>query len=267
MDLLQYGFFQNALMGSLLTAIACGIVGTYIVSRRLVFISGGITHASFGGLGLGFYLGVSPVLMATVFSVLSAFGVEWVSKTQNVREDSAIAGIWSLGMALGVIFIFLTPGYAPNLSAYLFGNILTISTADILWIAALTLLLIVVFSLFLREIVYVAFDRDFAVTQHLPVKTIEYVMMFFIAVTIVLSIRLVGIMLLMSLLTLPQITVNLFTSDFKKIIWGSIAIGFLGCVAGLVFSYFLNVPSGAFIILVLVVFFLIVKAIKAIYKR
>ena len=267
MDLLQYGFFQHALLGSLLTAIACGIVGTYIVSRRLVFISGGITHASFGGLGLGFYLGMNPILMAMLFSVLSAFGVEWASKTQNVREDSAIAGIWSLGMALGVIFIFLTPGYAPNLSAYLFGNILTVSTGDIIWIAVLSLLLIALFGLFLREIVYVAFDRDFAVTQGLPVKRIENEMMFFIAVTIVLSIRLVGIMLLMSLLTLPQITVNLFTSDFKKIIFGSIAIGFLGCVAGLVLSYFLNVPSGAFIILVLVLFFLVVKAIKALGKR
>lgn len=266
MDLLQYAFFQNALLGSLLTAIACGIVGTYIVSRRLVFISGGITHASFGGLGLGFYLGANPILMAMVFSVLSAFGVEWVSKTQNVREDSAIAGIWSLGMALGVIFIFLTPGYAPNLSAYLFGNILTISTTDLVWIASLVVVLILVFSLFLREIVYIAFDNDFAVTQRLPVKWIEYTMMFFIAVTIVLSIRLVGIMLLMSLLTLPQITVNLFTSNFKKIIWGSILIGFLSCVAGLVLSYFLNVPSGAFIILVLVVLFLAVKTIKRLFQ-
>lgn len=267
MDVLQYAFFQNALIGSLLTAIACGIVGTYIVSRRLVFISGGITHASFGGLGLGFYLGMNPILMAMLFSIFSAFGVEWVSKTQNVREDSAIAGIWSLGMALGVIFIFLTPGYAPNLSAYLFGNILTISTADILWILGLVVVLIGIFSLFLREIVYVAFDRDFAVTQRLPVKWVEYVMMCFIAVTIVLSIRLVGIMLLMSLLTLPQVTVNLFTSDFKKIIWGSIAIGFFGCVAGLVLSYFLNVPSGAFIILVLVIFFLLMKAIRPLFRR
>lgn len=261
MELFQYAFFQNALLGSLLTAIVCGIVGTYIVSRRLVFISGGITHASFGGLGLGFYLGMNPILMAMAFSILSAFGVEWVSKTQNVREDSAIAGVWSLGMALGVIFIFLTPGYAPNLSAYLFGNILTISSADILLIASLALLLMVVFFLFFREIMYVAFDNDFAVTQRLPVKAIEYAMMFFIATTIVLSIRLVGIMLLMSLLTLPQITVNLITSDFKKIIFGSILVGFLGCVAGLILSYFLNVPSGAFIILVLVVLFLITKGI------
>ena len=130
-ELLQYSFFQHALLGSLLTAVACGIVGTYIVARRLVFISGGITHASFGGLGLGFYLGMNPIGMAMVFAVLSAFGVEWASRSQSVREDSAIAAVWSLGMALGVIFIFLTPGYAPNLTAYLFGNILTITQGDL----------------------------------------------------------------------------------------------------------------------------------------
>ncbi|MBR5298379.1 MAG: metal ABC transporter permease [Parabacteroides sp.] len=267
MDLLQYSFFQHALWGSLLTAIVCGLVGTYIVSRRLVFISGGITHASFGGLGLGFYLGMNPILMAMLFSILSAFGVEWISRSQDIREDSAIAGVWSLGMALGVIFIFLTPGYAPNLSAYLFGNILTVSTADLWGMGILALLLVTLFGLFLREIIYVAFDRNFALTQGLPVRLIEYAMMFFIAVTIVLSIRLVGIMLLMSLLTLPQITINLLTSDFKKILLGSIALGFLGCIVGLVLSYYLNVPSGAFIILVLVLSFLIVKAIKAFQMR
>lgn len=260
-DLLQYSFFQNALWGSLLTAVACGIMGTYIVARRLVFISGGITHASFGGLGLGFYLNTNPILMALVFSVLSAFGVEWMSKKQGVREDSAIAAFWALGMALGVVFVFLTPGYAPNLSAFLFGNILTITQTDILAIGILAAVLCLVFFLFRKEIVYVSFDRDFAKTQQLPVKWIEYAMMLFVAVTIVLSIRLVGIMLLMSLLTLPQMTANLFTSNFRNIMLGSIGLGFLGCVLGLVLSYFLNVPSGAFIILVLVVIFLLLKGI------
>lgn len=266
-ELLGYDFFQNALLGSLLTAIACGIVGTYVVARRLVFISGGITHASFGGLGLGFFLGTDPVLMALVFSVLSALGVEWVSKTQNVREDSAIAAVWSLGMALGVLFIFLTPGYSPNLSAYLFGNILTISTADIIWIAILAVVLLLLVSLFLREMIYVAFDNSFAKTQGLPVKFIEYMMMFFIAVTIVLSIRLVGIMLLMSLLTLPQMVANQFTSDFRKIMYSSIVIGFLACVIGLFLSYYINIPSGAFIILVLTVLFFGVKGVLAFTSR
>lgn len=267
MEILQYSFFQHALFGSLLTAIACGIIGTYVVARRLVFISGGITHASFGGLGLGFYLGANPIWMAMFFSVLSAFGVEWASKTQHIREDSAIAGVWSLGMALGVIFIFLTPGYAPNLSAYLFGNILTITTSDLLFTAVLAVCLSLFFLFFIREIVFVAFDRDFAVTQGLPVRLIEYTMMFFIATTIVFSIRLVGIMLLMSMLTLPQITMNIFTSDFRKIIGGSIVLGFLGCVTGLILSYLFNVPSGAFIILTLVVLFLVAKAIKGLFHR
>jgi len=261
LELLGYSFFQNALLGALFTAIACGIVGTYIVARRLVFISGGLTHASFGGLGLGFYLGSNPILMALIFSVLSALGVEWVSKTQNVREDSAIAAIWALGMALGVFFTFLTPGYAPNLSNYLFGNILTITSSDIMWMAILNVILIAVVLLYLREIIYVAFDNNFAKTQRIPVALIEYVMMFFIAVTIVLSIRLVGIMLLMSLMTLPQMIVNQFTSDYKRIMYYSVAVGFIACVIGLILSYYLNIPPGAFIILVLVFLFFVVKAI------
>ena len=120
MDLLRYTFFQHALLGSLLASIACGIIGTYIVTRRLVFISGGITHASFGGIGLGLFAGISPILSAAVFSVLSAFGVEWLSRRKDMREDSAIAVFWTLGMALGIMFSFLSPGFAPDLSAYLF---------------------------------------------------------------------------------------------------------------------------------------------------
>ena len=123
MELLQYTFFQHALLGSLLASIACGLVGTYIVTRRLVFISGGLTHASFGGIGLGLYTGLSPLLMAAVFAIFSAFGVEWLGKRREMREDSAIAVFWALGMAVGVIFTFMSPGFAPDLSAYLFGNI------------------------------------------------------------------------------------------------------------------------------------------------
>ena len=261
MDILQYTFFQNALWGSLLISIACGMVGTYIVSRRMVFISGGITHASFGGLGLGFYLGLNPFLTALGFAIFSAFGIEWASRSHQVREDSAIAAVWSLGMAVGAIFIVLTPGYAPNLSSYLFGNILTVSGNDICFASLVVVLLSILFIFFYRQIVFTAFDRDFALTQGIPVRTIEYIMIVFISVTIVLSIRLAGIMLLMSLLTVPQMTVNLLTSNFKRMVWGSILVGFLACVAGLFFSYFLQTPSGAFIILVLIVSFLFTKGI------
>ena len=131
-ELLQYAFFRNALLGSLFASIACGVIGTYVVSRRLVFISGGITHASLGGLGIGFYFSFPPLLSAMAFSVFSAFGIQWLSSKQGVREDSAIAVFWSLGMAIGIVLTFLSPGYAPNLSEYLFGNILTITQRDII---------------------------------------------------------------------------------------------------------------------------------------
>ena len=261
MDVLQYTFFQNALLGSLFTCIACGIVGTYIVSRRLVFISGGITHASFGGLGLGFYLGINPIFSAMAFSVASAFGVEWLSKKQGIREDSAIASVWALGMALGVICVFLTPGYTPNISAYLFGNILTITLADIWTAGVLALVLVLSFILFLKPILYTAFDREFAQTKGLPVVWIEHLMMLAIAITIVSSIRLIGIMMLLSLLTVPQMTANVFTSGFKNIIVYSCLIGIIGCFSGLFLSYYLNVPSGVAIIFIQVILFLFCRFI------
>ena len=129
MELLNYTFFQYALLGSLLTSICCGIIGTYIVTRRLVFISGGITHASYGGIGIGLYTGISPILSAAVFATLTAFGVEWMTTKKNIREDSSIAMFWTFGMAIGIIFSYLSPGSSPDLS-YLFGNILTVGTSD-----------------------------------------------------------------------------------------------------------------------------------------
>ncbi len=260
-DLLSYSFFQNALLGSLFASIACGIIGSYIVIRRLVFISGGITHASLGGIGMGFYFGWNPIFAAMIFSILSAFGIEWLSSRQGVREDSAIGSFWSLGMAIGIIFIYLKPGFAPNLSDYLFGNILTITKPDIMYLAVLSLVLAVVFILFGRQILFAAFDSDFAKTRNLPVNLIKYAMMMAIAVTIVLSIRLVGIVLLMSILTVPQMTANLFTSNFTKMILLSILIGFFGCLVGLFLSAVLDVPSGVFIIFTQLIVFLISRSI------
>lgn len=265
-ELLQYDFFRNALLGALLASIACGMIGTYVVSRRLVFISGGITHASFGGLGAGFFFGLPPIFSAMVFSVLSAFGIQWLSHKQGVREDSAIAVFWSFGMALGILLTFLTPGYAPNLSEYLFGNILTITQTDLIALLTLTSSLLIFFLLFYHAIVSVSFDSEFASTRRLPTQFIEYAMMFFIAVTIVMSIRLVGIVLLMSLITVPQMTANLFTVNYGKMIGLSILFSFVGSISGLFLSYYLNVPSGALIIFVLIVIFFLARGIKALTK-
>ncbi len=265
MDILYYPFFQHALIGSLLASIACGIIGTYIVTRRLVFISGGITHASFGGIGIGLYTGISPILAAAIFSVLSAFGVEWLSKRSDMREDSAIAVFWTFGMAVGIIFSFLAPGFAPDLSAYLFGNILTISSMDLYLLGGLSLLLIVFFGLYLYPIIYIAFDREFARSQGIPVVWFEYLLIMFIALTIVGCLRIVGIVLVISLLTLPQMTANLFTHKFKSIIFISIAVGYLSCLGGLWISYQQNIPSGASIIFFSILIYAVCKMGKSFY--
>lgn len=160
MQFLEYEFFRNALLGVVIISIAAAIVGTYIITRRMVAISGGITHACFGGLGLGYFLGINPIVMAGVFAVGASVAVEWLSSKLHVREDSAIAVVWALGMAAGVVFVFLTPGYVPELNTFLFGNILTISRADIVAFAVYTLLLIAFMAVFYRQIIACAFDRE-----------------------------------------------------------------------------------------------------------
>jgi zinc transport system permease protein len=265
LELFNYTFFQHALLGSLFASIACGIIGTYIVTRRLVFISGGITHASFGGIGIGLYTGISPILGAAIFSVLSAFGVEWLSKRKDMREDSAIAVFWTFGMAVGIIFSFLAPGFTPDLSTFLFGNILTITLSDIWLLAILSLVLIGFFTCFLTTIIYIAFDREYARSQRIPVRLFEYILMMFIALTIVSCLRMIGIVLVISLLTLPQMTSNLFTHSFKKIIFMSIGIGFMSCIGGLLLSYQLQVPSGASIIFFSILVYAFCKMGKTLY--
>ena len=267
MNILEYSFFQNALLGSLLASVLCGFIGTYIVTRRLVFISGGITHASFGGIGLGVFLGINPILAAMVFSVLSAFGVQWMSRRGDVREDSAIAVFWTFGMSLGIICCFLSPGFMPDLPSFLFGSILTISQADLWLLAALLVVVSIVFALLYRTILSVAFDADFARSQRLPVAFIEYLMMALIALTIVSTLRMVGIVLSISLLTIPQMSANVLTHNFKHMIAWSIAIGWVDCLMGLGLSYALNVPSGASIIFVSILVYLVLKVGNVAFKK
>lgn len=266
-DIFKYQFLTNAVIAALLVSIVAGIIGTYITSRRLVFLSGGITHASFGGIGIAYYFGISPVIGAIVFSVLSAFGIEALSHRKNMREDSAIGILWAFGMAVGIIFIFLTPGYAPNLLGFLFGSILTVTNSDLLSLLALDITVIAFFILLYRPILYIAFDQDFARTQKIPVTLLNYVLITFIAVSIVLSIRVVGIILLISLFTIPPATANIFSKNFGRIIIWSILLSFLGCFLGLLFSYGMNIPSGAAIVVVLVVMFGVVKLINVVVNR
>jgi len=258
-ELLSYKFFSNALLASLFTSINCGIIGTYIVTRRLVFISGGITHASFGGIGIGYFFGFNPIISAAVFAVFSALGIEFLSKKADVREDSLIGIFWSFGMALGIIFVFLAPGYAPNLMGYLFGSLLTVTPLDIILMVVLTVIVTGFFIVFYKVILFISFDQEYAKTHNAPVQFINYALISLVAITIVLSIKVAGIILVISLLTIPQTIANLFTRNFINIMILSVLIAFFGAFAGLLLSYGLNIPSGASIIMSLVFAFIIAK--------
>ncbi|MEZ5104665.1 MAG: metal ABC transporter permease [Draconibacterium sp.] len=261
-ELFQYDFFLKAFLAAIFASISCGIIGGYIVSRRIVFISGGITHASFGGIGLAFFLGFNPLVGAVLFAIASALGIQFFTKVAEIREDSSIAIWWSLGMALGIIFVFLTPGYTPNLTSYLFGNILTVSIAELWWMFALVVVIIGFFVLFFDKILFIAFDEEFARTAGLPVSLFNYLTITLIALTVVLNIRVVGIILILSLLTIPQATANLYTNDFKRLVILSSVFAFIGTILGLFISYFLDIPSGAAIIFTLVLIFIVLKLFK-----
>lgn len=266
-DLVRYGYLSNALWACLLSGLCCGIVGTYVVSRRMVFLSGGITHSSFGGLGIAFYFGLNPILGATLFAVLSAVGIEWASERGRIREDSAIGIIWSVGMAIGALFMALRPGYTSgDLSNYLFGSIVTVTGGDVKALALLTGLLLIGTLLWLRPVMYTAFDRDFAASQGIPVRAISYGMSALVALAIVLSIRIMGIVLLLSLLTMPAAIVNTFTKSYRRLTFFSPLVAMIGNVAGLAVSYQAEVPPGAAIIFALALTLIGVKLLT-LYRK
>lgn len=255
-QLFEFAFFRNALAGLILISIASALIGTYIVTRRLVSISGGVTHACFGGLGLGYFFGINPVFMAALFAVASSLGVEFMSERGRVREDSAIAVIWAIGMAIGILFVFLTPGYVPELNSFLFGNVLTIGKSDLWAFAVFLVILIIFFIAFYHKIITVAFDRDFAKVMHLPVRFISCSMTVLTAVCIVLTIRLVGVMLLMSMLVLPQLIAEFFCRRFTRMMILSAVISLACCIGGLFLASLIDVPCSALIVLLMAAVYL-----------
>lgn len=250
-DILAYDFMQRALIACVLSGICCGIVGSYIVARRMVFLSGGITHASFGGLGIALYAGFNPTLGALIFAALSAVGIEFATQRVKLREDSAIGIMWSLGMAIGALFMSLRPGYASDLTSYLFGNILLVNKGDVILLSILCITLIIGALMMLRRIMYVTFDPDYARSQGMAVSTISYCMAIIIALAIVLSIKVMGIILLISLMTIPTVIANILTKDYRLIVVLSAIIGILGNISGFVLSYNFNLPTGSCIIFML----------------
>jgi zinc transport system permease protein len=248
-EVLQYEFMQNALIAGLLAAVACGIVGVYVVVKRIIFISGGIAHAAFGGIGLGYLVGISPVIGALIFSLASALGMGYVTRRTRLPEDTAIGILWAVGMALGIVFIGLSPGYAPDLFSYLFGNILTVPVSDLWLMFILDIAIIGTVIAFYKEFLALSFDEEYSIVLGVPVEILYLVLLAMIALTVVVLLRIVGLILIIALLTMPAALARQFTYDLRKMMVLSTLFGALLTFGGLWLSYVLDLASGATIVL------------------
>jgi zinc transport system permease protein len=269
-EALQYEFMQNALAAGLLASIVCGIIGVYVVVNRMVFISGGISHTAFGGVGLSFFLGINPIFGALFFAITSALGIGVISKKTKLPEDTSIGILWAMGMALGVIFIGLTPGYVPDVSTYLFGNILIVSSYDLLLMLILLIIIVSVVFLLYKGFFALSFDEEFGKVRGIPTGFLYFLLLCLIALSVIIMMQAVGIILVIALLTVPAAITKQFTYSMRKMMVFSILLSMAFSVVGLWVSYDLNLASGATIILVAGVGFIISLLFKKtiwLYKR
>lgn len=263
----SYGFMRNALLAGVLVSIACGIIGTLVVLNRIVFISGGIAHAAYGGVGIAYFLGADPVLGAVGFSLLSSLAMGLVHRKEGQRADTIIGVMWAIGMAIGIIFLSLSPGYKADLMSFLFGSILAVSTMDLWLLAGIALLSLVFMLLFYRQLLALSFDQTFATVRNVPVGPLYLAMITLIGLTVVIAMRVVGLIMVIALLTIPPAIANLYLKDMRAIMALSAALSMLFCTVGLIISYVLNFPSGAVIILVAGLAYVLAALIRSLLLR
>lgn len=255
-DIIQYAFFQNALIGGLLASLACGIIGTFVVVKRISTISGSISHAAFGGIGMGYFFGFNPLLGAIGFGLISAGLMGVVRFKLKEREDTLIGALWAVGMALGIIFIYMSSGYAADLLSYLFGNILLTSRADLVGALLLNGIILVTVFAFFNGFQAISFDEEYATVTNLPVFRLYLLLLGVITLTVILLIKLVGVILVIALLTLPAASAEHFAKSLPKMMAIAVFIGSFATVSGIFISYGLNLPSGPIIILLCFIIYL-----------
>lgn len=266
LELLTFDFFKNALLAALLVSIACGAIGVLIMINRLFSMAGGITHGAFGGIGIAFYFSLPILLSTSVFTLFLAFLLAYLSKHYEHRSDSIIAVIWAFGMALGIVLIDLSPGYQSDLMAYLFGNILAVSTSDLLLMGFVDSVILVLLVLFYRQFEALSFDKEFSEVKGINTTFFYYLLIVMITLCIVICIRLVGLILVMALLSIPSFIAENFTKNLGQMMILSAFLSMLFCVLGLILSYYLNVASGACIIILACVGFVLNFGMKIFRK-
>lgn len=267
LEAFQFEFMRNALIAGLLASIACGIIGVYVVVKKIVSMSGGIAHASFGGIGLGYFLKFSPVIGAMIFALFSALTMGLAARKTRLPEDTVTGIIWALGMALGVIFIGLSAGYAPDLMSYLFGNILTVPAGDLFLMLVLDVVIVALVIIFYKDFLLLCFDEEYATVAGLPVTGLYLLLLCMVALTVVVLIRVVGMILVIALLTFPAALARLLTHDLKKMMLLSVIFDISFTFGGLWLSFVLNLASGATIILLSGAVLLITYIVRALWGR
>ena len=249
-EVLQFEFMRNALLAGILVSITCGIIGTLVVVNRIVFISGGIAHAAYGGIGVAFYMGFPAFLGAALFSFAVSMVMGVASLRDKQRVDAIIGVMWAVGMALGIIFIDLTPGYNVDLMSYLFGSILTVAKMDIWFMLSLNMVLLLIVFVFYKEFLAVSYDEEFSFVVGIPVRTLYFVLLGMIALSVVTIIKIVGIILVIALISIPPYIAEKYTTSLGKMMVLSSILGIFFTFTGLWLSYSYDLTSGATIILV-----------------
>jgi len=248
--LFTHGFIQNAFFAGILASIACGITGTFVVIKRISSISGGIAHTALGGVGIAYYFGADPILGATCAALFAAVLLGIITIKDYEHADTIIGALWAVGMAVGVLFMSITPGYNANLITYLFGNILMVSKSDLWLLLILDVNIVFIVLFFFRQFVSISFDENYSRLKGLKVNTIYILLLCLIALTIVILIHVVGLILVIALLTLPAAIAGIFTSDVGRMMILSVILGLIFTVSGLTLSYYPDFPAGATIIII-----------------
>lgn len=265
--LVNHGFMQNAIIIGLLASVACGVMGTYVVVKRIVFISGGISHAVLGGMGVAYYYGYNPIYGAVVSAIVAAVIIGLVSVRYHQHEDTIIGAIWAIGMAVGILFIYRTPGYSVDLMSYLFGNILMVERESIYLLASLDALIIILVFLFYKRFLSVCFDEEYSQLQGIGVVTTYLLLLCLIALTVVILIQVVGIILVIALLTLPAATARYYAHSLIQMMIIASVLGAIFTTSGLIVSYEPNLPAGATIILIAGLAYLLASISKGVASR
>ncbi|MEG3006712.1 MAG: metal ABC transporter permease [Oscillospiraceae bacterium] len=257
-----YKFLQNAIVASILASVVCGMIGVIIVQKKLVMMSGGIAHTAYGGVGLGYLLGFEPMLGAVLFSVAAAFGIGFVKRKGGAKSDVVIALFWSLGMALGIAFVAMMPGYPPDMNSYLFGNILSVTSGNIKIMFVITIAAAFLILMFYNDWKVYLFDEEFSKVVGIKTTFLEYLLLVMVALTVVVLIRVAGIILVIALLTAPAAIAEIFSNNIKNRMLISIGLGIIFCFSGIYFSYTFDLPSGAMIIIVSVASYAVAQTIQ-----